>query len=70
MKRKAISKKSSNNKPIQRTREANEAIEQVFRSTHKREMTSEERRQFGLSAAVTGKHAPDSVGRRASKEKT
>ena len=62
MKRKTISKKPSNHKPIQRTREANEAIEHVFRSTHKREMTPEERNQFGLSPVVIGKHARDSVG--------
>jgi hypothetical protein len=51
MKRAAKRKKSrfSNSDGIlRRTRKAIEAIESVFRSTHKREMTSEERRKFRL----------------------
>jgi hypothetical protein len=50
MKRAAKRKKSrfSNSDGIRRTRQAIDAIESVFRSTHKREMTSEERRKFRL----------------------
>ena len=52
MKRAAKRKKSrfSNSEAIRRTRQVVDAIESVFRSTHKREMTSEERRKFGLPA--------------------
>ena len=50
MKRAAKRKKSPSNNSdgIRRTRQAVEAIENVFRSTHKREMTSDERRKFRL----------------------
>ena len=42
---------SKNSDGIRRTRQDVEAIEKVFRSTHKREMTSDERRKFRLPPA-------------------
>lgn len=53
MKRAAKRKKSSsaNSGSIRRTPQTVEAIENVFRSTHQREMTEEERRRFRLPLA-------------------
>ncbi|MFL6438730.1 MAG: hypothetical protein ACJ71Q_14215 [Terriglobales bacterium] len=50
MKRAAKRKKSPSNNSdgFHRNRKVIEAIERVFRSTHKREMTSDERRKFRL----------------------
>jgi hypothetical protein len=63
MKRAAKRKKSrsSNSDGIKRSRQAIDAIESVFRSTHKREMTLDERRKFRLPPVENKEPKSDSI---------